>query len=232
VDEDCDGVDSEVQLPDDLDRDGSVDEEAGGDDCDDTDAGIFPGAVEACGTGVDNNCDGAPTDCGEDDTDADGFSGAEDCGPADANIYPGAPDACGDLVDQDCTGGDQACEGDTDGDGFVGDDDCDNGSADVRPGATEFCDRIDNNCDGLIDNGNPLAVSDDAQAEPERCGTFEEVGVCQLGFTVCSESAGQAIHVCAYAVSPSAELCDGLDNDCNNQTDEGNPGRRRLHRAR
>ena len=42
----------------DVDQDGFFDEACGGDDCDDTDALIYPGAEELCLDQVDNDCDG------------------------------------------------------------------------------------------------------------------------------------------------------------------------------
>lgn len=42
----------------DTDGDGYLGVECHGDDCDDTDASVNPGAVEICGDGVDNDCDG------------------------------------------------------------------------------------------------------------------------------------------------------------------------------
>ena len=47
-------------YPDDWDADG-VTEAAG--DCDDLDAAVFPGATDACGDGVDADCDGGDPDC-------------------------------------------------------------------------------------------------------------------------------------------------------------------------
>ena len=42
---------------------------------------------------------------------------------------------------------------DLDGDGYTEEVDCDDTNAVVFPGATEICDDIDNNCDGVIDEG-------------------------------------------------------------------------------
>lgn len=39
----------------------SVDD--GGDDCDDDDSSVYPGATETCGDGIDQDCDGADTEC-------------------------------------------------------------------------------------------------------------------------------------------------------------------------
>ena len=54
---------------------------------------------------------------------------------------------------------------DGDGDSFAiegggcGPVDCDDGDPSINPNATEFCsDGIDNNCDNLIDNADPLAI--------------------------------------------------------------------------
>jgi hypothetical protein len=54
VDNDCDGGDLV-----DVDEDGAAAVEAGGDDCDDTDPEVVPGAPDPLGDGVDQDCDGA-----------------------------------------------------------------------------------------------------------------------------------------------------------------------------
>jgi len=82
-------------------------------DCNDNDAGIYPGAIEIC-DGVDNNCDGQIDEGSLPiDADGDGYFGsdscgtlAEDCDDLNANIYPGAPEIAYDGIDQDCNGSD------------------------------------------------------------------------------------------------------------------------------
>ena len=75
----------------------------------------------------------------------------------------------------------------------------------------EVCDGDDNDCDGEVD--------EDAPGAGDTCATGLP-GPCADGVTACE--AGEI--VCVQVTSPSAELCDGIDNDCNGQSDEGNPG--------
>ena len=63
IDQDCSGMDLEC-LPDpnevDDDGDGFTENEG---DCNDSDTTIFPGAIEICGDGIDQDCDGSDLEC-------------------------------------------------------------------------------------------------------------------------------------------------------------------------
>jgi cysteine-rich repeat protein len=63
-----------------------------GQDCDDNDATIHPGAQETCGDNIDQDCNGSDLQCGCTDGDGDGHQaascGGDDCDDNDANIHP------------------------------------------------------------------------------------------------------------------------------------------------
>ena len=144
----------------DRDYDGYADAACGGDDCDDSNAAIHPGAEDAPCDGVDADCSGnAADDPDPSDSDGDGYTVGcgQDCDDDDPHVYPGANEICEDGVDQDCNGEDLSCGcGDDDEDGYIdascGGDDCDDHNNTVHPGAPENCfDGLDNDCDGLVD---------------------------------------------------------------------------------
>lgn len=139
----------------DADRDGSC----AADDCDDNAASVHPGAAEACGNGVDDDCNGQTDEgCGSCvDGDRDGYCVPADCDDGDPAVHPAAAERCGDGVDNDCNGAtDEGCDGcvDDDHDGYCVPADCNDGDAASHPGAAEVCgDGVDQDCNGVADNG-------------------------------------------------------------------------------
>ncbi len=77
------------------------------------------------------------------------------------------------------------------------------------PTGIEVCDNIDNDCNGLVDDGDLAGVGAPCSSD---------VGECQSGTTECV--AGEI--VCS-GVLPSLEICDTKDNDCDGTPDDGNP---------
>ncbi len=75
------------------------------------------------------------------------------------------------------------------------------------PTATpEICDGTDNNCNMLIDEGTDGVA----------CANTNGSGTCP-GLTVCQGAGG----VSCQAKTPSTEICNFLDDDCDGNTDEG-----------
>jgi hypothetical protein len=86
----------------------------------------------------------------------------------------------------------------------------------------EVCDGVDNNCDGQTDEGLMQACGGCVGAG---CTGNPSEGTCQTGIQYCNSalsSPGNPVYgSCQGNTNPIPEICDGLDNDCDGQTDEG-----------
>jgi hypothetical protein len=205
ADQDCDGeVDEGLTTPwyEDRDGDGYGDRErvkqacrarAGiarnGNDCDDTDGGIHPGATERC-DGVDQDCDGVIDD-----------------GTTSSAWWDGDGDGYGDpaVPSEVCTitapwvahGGD-----------------CDDNDANVHPGATEWCDDVDDDCDGSLTAG--VAYVDwypdaDGDGFGETAGILNDCAPPSGYVAQPGDCDDQDAGVHPGATEPA---CDGIDQDC------------------
>lgn len=202
-------------------------------DCDDTNPNRFPTNPEVCDDHIDQDCDGIPDDCcpGSNccDQDGDGFGvgtdcpgGQQDCDDTNpAATVPGAEEICGDNQDNDCDLLiDENCPGsyctDADNDGYgvgvgcIGIQDPDDTDPNI-PATDETCgDGIDNDANGVIDDGCPGCVDVDGDGY----GVGDD---CLPGERDCNEQDPE--------IHPGAtEVCDLVDNNCNFTVDEGTPG--------
>ncbi len=260
VDNDCDGeVDEDLLVTFYADSDGDgygdadqtsqaceapkgfVDDDS---DCDDSDPGVHPEALEIC-NGLDDDCDGLVDDEDEEvegqitwyiDSDGDGYGDDEstteaceqpsgtaelggDCDDSDPAYHPGAEeDDCTDPADYNCDG--SSGYEDADADGWPACEECDDHDDDVHPWADETCDGVDEDCDGVVDEyaiDAPTWYGD---------GDGDGYGDAATTTSECTQPSGYVdddsdCDDTDAAIHPAAtELCDGADNDCDGATDE------------
>jgi len=182
-------------------------------DCDDEDAEIHIDATEVCDD-IDNDCDG---DVDDEDSSLDGSTGDTWYADSDGDGY-GDPDSSA-----------QACE---QPDGYLDDtSDCDDSDAAVNPEGGEVCDELDNDCDGLVDD-------DDDSLDQSTGSTWYQdsdgdgYGYSRTSTMACSAPSGWVAGDLASdcddddaAINIDAtEVCDGEDNDCDGDEDEGLAG--------
>ncbi|MBT9558575.1 MAG: hypothetical protein IV100_21275 [Myxococcales bacterium] len=87
-------------------------------------------------------------------------------------------------------------------------------------GAEAACDAKDNDCDGNTDEDFARTLLNGVTVTG--VGTACGVGKCAGGVTVC-QAGGNGI-VCSKESSATTELCNGLDDDCDGQTDAADAG--------
>lgn len=166
----------------------------------------------------------------------DGYAGNDDdCDDDCSSCQPGGTEVC-DGRDNDCDGVEddgvlttffRDMDGDSFGNptmsvqgcmapaGFVSnDDDCNDDCNVCRPGGTEVCEgTLDENCAMGVDEGCACT-----NGTTRACPGGTTVGACVTGTQTCASGVWGA---CMGAVGPTAETCDGVDNDCDTIPDNG-----------
>lgn len=210
-------------------------------DCDDTNSAVNPVATEVCND-VDDDCDSSVDEAGaEGETawyaDADGdeygdetssvdacdapagyVADSSDCDDGEATVHPGATEVVADGVDQNCDGADSTAA-DSDSDGDPDTSDCDDSDSAVYNGATEVCNGIDDDCD--LETDEFVATTYYADNDADGYGdpsTSEDDCTAPSGYVSNSNDCDDT-EAAAYTGAP--ETCDGVDNDCNGNVDEG-----------
>jgi hypothetical protein len=176
------------------------------------------------------------------DNDNDGYDVSVDCDDNNAAVNPGASEVCN-SIDDDCNG--LADDGltfttyyaDVDGDGFgassdpgqsfcstpsfqyaiIGGD-CEDFDNSINPSATEVCNLVDDDCDGIDDEGVTTVYYADSDGD-----TY---GDASSTIDACSPLSGYVSDAtdcndANAAVNPAAtEVCNTIDDDCDGLTDE------------
>lgn len=217
-------------------------------DCNDNIAAVYPSATEIC-NGIDDDCDG---DVDSDDAnvtgqqlwyadvDGDGLgdatdtlrfcnqplgyvSNSNDCDDSNATVL--APVVYYADADQDAYGNPNVTQSSCTGapSGYVGQaGDCNDNSAAVNPGiAIDDCNGVDNDCDGLIDeNATFLNYYVDTDADGYGAGSATSSCAPVPGSVTVAGDCNNS----DASINPAAsEVCNGVDDNCDNVIDNGVP---------
>ncbi len=175
-------------------------------DCNDHDGSLYPGKEETC-DGIDNDCDGLTDEADPDIVDARIWYADNDLDGYGNVFYPLA--ACNEPAGYVLTFGD-----------------CDDENAVILTGSIEICNGFDDDCNGLTDDDDP-GVADQTifytDADGDGYGNaFLPVLLCEIrsGYVADATDCNDENPV---IFGGSAEICDGIDNNCNGLVDDDDP---------
>jgi len=171
-------------------------------DCDDADATVYPGVIDLC-NGIDNDCDGNIDDDALFTTyylDNDGDNYGDQLFAGTTFCYvPAAP--------------------------YVLDNtDCNDADASINPGASEICNAIDEDCDGIADDGLTFTTYyKDNDGDGYGDGTYGTATTCD-GAPATYVADNTDCEDFNDAINPAAiEVCNFIDDNCSGISDEGLP---------
>ena len=109
---------------------------------------------------------------------------------------------------------------DADGDGYTSEIDCNDDNEEIYPQAQEICDELDNDCDGLVDSedDNAVLLSFFYDLDDDGAGGEEVLSCIQPQDTVMF--GGDCDDEDSSVFPGNEEVCDGLDNDCDELIDD------------
>ena len=227
----CSHVDSTIPIC----GNGTLDD---GEACDDGNTDNGDGCSQGC------ELERGDDDCT--DADHDGYFTTEECGAeldcddSDESRHPGAHELCN-AVDDDCDGdideeavgtfyrdADEDGYGDLDQSvdacpappGYVEDSsDCDDTDPELNPGVAEVCDGFDNDCDDQTDEGLTSTFCPDFDGDRfGDPGGPVETCTAPVGYVSNCDDCNDE----DSTIKPTAdEICDDVDNDCNDHIDDG-----------
>ena len=210
VDDDCDGV---TDNGCDQDSDGWCDAgklvvgapvvcPQGKGDCNDADATIHPGQADACGDGVDNDCNG----------DADLGEGGDGCVPFYEDLDK----------DQFGTGAAKCLCAPTATFTATNGKDCNDSDPAINPGQSEVCGNgVDDNCNAVLDEEDALGCKKFySDGDKDGFGTGSPLCLCNALASYPTQKNGDCDDKNAMVSPGGVETCNGIDDDCDGLVDE------------
>lgn len=164
-------------------------------DCNDSMAGVHPGATETCNS-IDDNCNGTVDE---------GFATMTHYADVDGDTWGDSATVqttCATPLGRVTRGGD-----------------CNDTVATIFPGRTETCNGVDDNCSGAVDEGLTSTFYRDMDADTYGSSTMSMVACTMpVGYVANSTDCNDAV----MTVHPLAtELCNATDDDCDAVLDDG-----------